>query len=140
MWEPTTFAPAFGDEPVGWPDGRKALKKKVSGKFGRYAGKLLPLHPLSVFRMATIKRFRSLKRFHSKASSTRGAAALRLIRAARRQRYGNRPRLSRKGYRENKIPIRSDTDGILVRRETIRAAMRLSTIHYYNEEFDPGSG
>ena len=28
MLEPTTFAPAFGDEPVGWPDGRKALKKK----------------------------------------------------------------------------------------------------------------
>ena len=26
--------------------------------------------------------------------------------------------------RENKIPIRSETDGILVRRETIRAAMR----------------
>ena len=76
MWEPTTFAPAFGDEPVGWPDGRKTLKKKVSGKFGRYARKLLPLHPLSVFRRATIKRFRSLKRFHSKASSTRGAAAL----------------------------------------------------------------
>ena len=45
-----------------------------------------------------------------------------------------------RGCRENKIPIRSDTDGILVRRETIRAAMRLSTIHYYNEEFDPGSG
>ena len=28
MREPTTFAPAFGDEPVGSPDGRKALKKK----------------------------------------------------------------------------------------------------------------
>ena len=27
MREPTTFAPAFGDEPVGSPDGRKALKK-----------------------------------------------------------------------------------------------------------------
>ena len=61
MLEPTTFAPAFGDEPVGWPDGRKALKKdgrkalkkKVSGKFGRYARKLLPLHPLSAKRKAT---------------------------------------------------------------------------------------
>ena len=27
MREPTTFAPAFGDEPVGSPDRRKVLKK-----------------------------------------------------------------------------------------------------------------
>ena len=28
MREPTTFAPAFGDEPVGSPDRREVLKKK----------------------------------------------------------------------------------------------------------------
>ena len=56
MREPTTFAPAFGDEPVGSPDRREVLKKKVPGKFGRYARKLLPLHPLSVFPEGTIRK------------------------------------------------------------------------------------
>ena len=124
-----TFAPAFGKEPSGSP----GTRKKSPRKFGGYARKLLPLHPLSLFVGMHLVKDSSLKRFHKRSKQYKSRAFL-----ARRiwQPSAARPLREACGGEPRKRERRPAQD-----RRDARPLWGLgSTIHYYNGEFDPGSG
>ena len=124
-----TFAPAFGKEPSGSP----GVRKKVPGNLEDMSGScyLCIRFPLSWG--THLVKDSSLKRFHKRSKQYKSRAFL-----ARRiwQPSAARPLREARGGEPSKRERRPAQD-----RRDARPLWGLgSTIHYYNGEFDPGSG